>query len=339
MKILFTGMASSHCALTQNTDFFQALYDAMVGIADSVDIAEPKLSWTEDYLSEYDFVFFGMTPPTSLSANKLYGALNVLNLLYSSPKLRLIVDGAQVWQYKNSVTSFSSSPSQILSSFYSSRKDYKSVLDKHTKMVESVAKKMKTLEWPATYVPALPWNSRESLYGALDGLIPQEKLFPVQIDSLLLDREKVSINRGKFWSVDTPKSKWWKSLEKTLVLPGTPAVPRKRAKDVEIEEAIRSSIGLVIPPQERKVGTWWSYRYIQALNTNTPIVTHWQDSWVLDESWSVLAYQVEDMEPYERQDLAERQYRSYYNSVPSKDIVLKELLSSLLDSNQERTYA
>jgi hypothetical protein len=117
MKILFTGMGSSHCKKTDNASFFSSLADGYSELAEVVWSA-PKITWSRADLESFDLVFLGFMPITSKSANHLYGALHVLNLLYESPKLRLVVDNPQIWQYKNSISSFRRAPEQIFTDFY-----------------------------------------------------------------------------------------------------------------------------------------------------------------------------------------------------------------------------
>jgi hypothetical protein len=84
------------------------------------------------------------------------------------------------------------------------------------------------------------------------------------------------------------------------------------------------------------VGTWWSYRYIQSLNNNTPIVTFWQETANFDPSWAVLAYQVEDMRNHERQALSDAQWRSYVDNLPSREFILDKIVEDLIGSNKEK---
>jgi hypothetical protein len=337
MKILMTGMASSHCQIKGNTTFFSTLYTALSEVAE-VTISEPKLSWGRADLQKFDAVIVGLTPPTSLSANKIYAALHVLDLMYESPKLRLVIDDRQVWQYKNSLKSFTRNPMQILSIAFCNRKDYKLALDEHSISIKSVADKMATLQWPKSYVPLLPWGSVKTAAKSLE-FIPEDRLVGLKIDALLLDKQPAQIGRHEQWAVEDINSSWWAKVSQTLRFGGVSTALNKRSNDEHADKTMRDSIGLIAPPQGRKAGTWWSYRYVQALNTSTPIVTDWRDSRSLSGVWAMLAYQVEDMEPYERQYLADLQYKSYVNSIPTKEELLNTLATDLIDSTKERENA
>jgi len=335
MKILMTGMASAHCSDKGNMTFFRGLLKAFSEFAE-VTICEPNLSWTRSDLESYDLVVVGLTPPTALSANKIYGALHTLNLLYESPKLRVVVDGPQIWQFKNSFNSFIKNPLQIFGAMYSSRKDYSIAKAKYSESIVGLADKLKSIPWPKTYVPLLPWRTVEQVSEAT-GIVPASRAIGVHIDQFLIDRQSVlTATKNSSWSVDNHKSSWWTSLSKTLRLPGVPVSNSKKPRDPEVDLSISKSIGLVVAPQDRKVGTWWSYRYIQGLNLNVPIVTYWQDTAGFANSWAQLAYQVEDLDQYDRQELARNQFRDYMDALPSTSEVVTMLRKDLLESNQER---
>jgi hypothetical protein len=335
MKILMTGMASAHCSTKGNTTFFSGLYLAFSEFAD-VTLCEPKLTWTRAELEEYDLVVIGLTPPTSLAANKIYGALHALNLLYESPKLRVVVDGPQVWQFKNSFASYRKNPLQIFSSMNSARKNFNDAKTKNLNDFKALADKMNSLLWPKTYVPILPWGSTQKAAEAL-GFIPADRVIGIQIDSFLLDKQSaVHTVKNQVWAVDNIKSSWWSTLSKTLRIPGISVAATRKPRDFEVELNMSKAIGLVVTPQDRKVGTWWTYRYIQALNSNTPVVTYWQDTAAFSDAWAKLAYQVEDMDPYDRQELARAQFKDYVDNIPQTNQVVHTLRTDLVESTQER---
>jgi len=335
MKILFTGMSSSHCKETKNSSFFGALATAYSEIATIV-WSVPKISWTRTDLEAFDLVVFGFSPPTSPAANKLYGALHVLNLMYESPKLRLVVDSPQMWQYKNSIRSFKRDPDQVFSSFFANRADYSLAKNGPTRnSVDSIADKIATVSWPKTLVPAIPWLSNSSIASKVS-FVSSESVVPVSIDSFLLSGPAISALRHNVWAVENASSPWWQTVNSTTKYSGIPTKPGARAKDSEALDIIKTSIGLIVPPQDRKTGTWWSYRYIQALNSGTPIVTYWQETLDFNNSWGNLAYQIEDADPFERQQIASEQLSSYKESIPSRDQVLNQLESIVLDLPKER---
>lgn len=335
MKILMTGMASSQCVAGENISFFSTLRSVLSEFAE-ITVSEPKLSWSRADLQKYDFIILGMVPPTSLSANKIYGALHVLDLMFESSKLRLVFDGQQMWQYKNSIESFKRDPKQIYSSLYVNRKDYPAATTKYANEAESVADKLSNLEWPKSYMPALPWATAESLSKAIRFISP-DLIVPVNVDAYLLSDHPDAVTvRNRAWAVSDTKSSWWIKLSPTVRFPGISIRFKQKNAISEAMKYIKHSIGLIIPPQERKVGTWWNYHYIQALNAGTPIVTNWLDSSKIGDSWNILAYQVEDMDQIARDELARSQRESYIANIPTRLELIETLKKDLTDSAKER---
>jgi hypothetical protein len=336
MKILFTGMASSHCAPGGNVSYFSTVAKAAGEFAE-VAWGTPKLSWSKKDLDEFDFVFFGFIPPTALSANKVYGALHTIGLLYDSPKLKLILDGHQIWQYKNSIESLKRDYSTIFSAFYSKRAEYptarQSANNEYIKLASSF---WEGAPWPDTYYPSLPWGSKDSISKKLS-FIPQKSLIPVNLDSLLVTPEPfMATGRQNTWAADNIKSPWLNNLEHTLKYPVTPLKTSRILKDQDAVNNMRSSLGLIVPPQDRGYGTWWSYRYLQALNSSTPVVTDWLDTIKFDKSWSYLAYQLEELSEIQRINVARSQLESYVSAIKSKNQAINSFKKGILESSSER---
>ena len=334
MKILFTGMGSHHCKKPTNTSFFTVL-DSVLSEHAEITWASPELSWKVEDLEKYDLIIFGLLPPTSLSANKLYGALNVLGLMFDSPKLKLVVDSPQVWQYKNSIAASIKNPSILFGNFYAKREGYQKAL-KNPSIVEKAIAHMMVTEWPTIIYPSLPWNTDEKVASLL-GFGDEKKVLGVNFDSLFINPETPRIGRKDYWSVENIKNSWLEYVNKSTVFPKEPTKLGRKTDDDYALEVIRSGVGLIIPPQERTLLTWWNYRIIQALNTSTPLVTYWPDTLGFSSSWSMLAYQVEDMSPAQRQQLASTQRGVYLEALPSTSELSAEVEKILIVSNLERT--
>lgn len=333
MRILFTGMGSHHCKRPENTSFFTVLSDALSTFAE-VFWMSPNVSWTYQDLDKFDLVIFGLMPPTSLSANKLYGAMNVLGLMFDSPKLKIVVDSPQVWQYKNSISAVTRDPGLLLGKAYEKREGY-SAAKSNTSILERAAAHMLVSPWPEILYPSLPWNSKEIVASALK-FVDAPEITPINLDALILEPELPRIGRKDFWSIENPKNSWVESLDKVTVFPRTPTKLGRKTDDSYALEVVKESMGLLLPPQERNMITWWNYRMIQALNTQTPVVTYWPATQKFDPSWAMIAYQVEDMSPVERQHLAARQRDSYMQGIYTYDETLESLKNNLIDSTKER---
>lgn len=335
MKVLFTGTASSHCKRSPSNNFFSALSDVVSEFAE-VTWAAPKLSWTKEDLDNFDFIIFGLTPPTALSSNKIYGAMHVLGLMYHSPKLRLVIDSPQMWQYKNSLEAVKRNVDVLFSPFFSRKTGYVEAKGEKRKYIDLASSYLSSGYWPKTYYPALPWSTNESTAKALK-FVSADRLRGFNLDSTLILPEPYTLDgRVDLWSVEDTKRSWYNDLKPTLRFGDIDIKSTKLMTDLIAGNRIRTSLGLIIPPQERKVGTWWSYKYIQGLNSNTPVVTVWQESRVLGPSWMYLPYQIEDMSESERRSVARNQLESYYEAIPSKYRITEEIRNEMLDSSKER---
>jgi hypothetical protein len=333
MKILFTGMASSHCTKPKNTSFFVALSDLVSEFADVV-WDSPKFSWTRKDLDEFDYIFFGLTPPTSLSANKIYPALRLLSGMFASPKLILVADGAQMWQYKNSFEAVKRDYRILLGPFYAKRSDYSRATESPQFLVDLV-KQMETTPWPKTIYPRLPWNPKKKINNLL-GFITEDSLFGFNLDASLISQELPRIGRSDYWSAENMKSSWLEKTQAMLSFPVSPNKIKKTTTDEQVLDNIQNSVGLILPPQERDSGTWWNYRIFQAINTATPIITQWQETIDFNPAWGKLGYQIEDMSTSERASVAAQQRYSYISAIPTKTESQEQLRKFLIESNVER---
>jgi hypothetical protein len=259
--------------------------------------------------------------------------MHVLGLMFDSPRLRLVADSQQIWQYKNSINHIKKDVSKLFESFYSKRAEYARAKEPYSySQIKHAAEKFDSSVWPITYYPALPWTEPAVAARSL-GFSLQKRLVGLNLDSMLLNPEPHGVTEsGQFWSVVPSDGKWLKKVDPFIAHPLVKTV----VHDETSLKTIRDSLGLLIPPQDRNLGTWWNYRYIQALNSNTPIVTHWTSIRNFDPSWSYLAYQIEDMSPSERLEVAEAQLESYRSSIKTKNEAIDSLKESILDLRLER---
>jgi hypothetical protein len=333
MRILFTGMASAHVKESPNTSFFGTMVDVCREFADVVDVMQPSIEWTEEYINSYDAVFVGLLPPTSPSANKLYGALNVISLLAESPKLKFVVDHPQIWQFKSSIASVAKSIDSIFTPFYRTKSEYKSAILNKEKLSKAV-ELLSSNQWPTTIYPALPWEKSEIIKEFLPGT-SKNGLVGLNFDSFLLSEEFPGLaSRVDEWVVEAANTTWATKISKLTSYPTEKVKPSIRATDSEVLLKISSSAGLILAAQDRGVGTWWSYRVIQALNSMTPVITEWKESHGISSSWGVLIGEVEDMDFTGRLELAISQKASYLKSIPAQDEAI-ESLKKLIATDKE----
>ena len=325
-----TASQASYNANTKNIGFAYAVYSSLIEDGHEVTWSDPELSLTSDDLSSYDVVLVGISPITSLSANRAYGALNLIDMLWESPKLKFFIDAPNTLQIASSLKSINANPVNLMKDFYSYRKGYSAVISDiavASRISNAVAKLVKE-DWPTTLYPNLPWRGDKSLGLKL---LPNavKNLFGINLDSYLLTDPPVYFDKRDKWVVENNLSKETEKLLGTLSFPTSPMKWNKGWTDVQVVEQIVRSSGVVIGPH-RGDGSWWSYRYVQALNSLTPIYTSWVETSPLGASWSHLAPYIEDIGPNGRMVLAIEQRESYISNIPSKEVAianLKHLLS------------
>jgi len=335
MKILFTGMASHHTQSAEAHNFVTGVGRLAADFAE-VHWSAPKMEWSKKDFEEYDIVFVGVCPPSALSANKAYGALHTINLLWDSDKLRLVADYAQLWQYKASFKRALSDPAKgLFPSGYSRRLQY-SLASKQQDGVVAGVDKLVNQPWPKTIFPELPWQSTSEISKKI-GFDLDSSLVGLNVDNLYLtnsDSPSEYFERENRWLTQDEKNPWTKTLLKTVRFPHED-LRRARRDDYLAQQMMQSSLGLLISPEQRNSGVWWSKRIPQALRTGTPIVTDWKETQGFHWSWVKLAYQVEDMSPAERSALADWQLKSYIEAIDNEDS-LKLKFSDILFSKDTK---
>lgn len=308
MRILITGstspQASSKTAQKIPT-FASLLYHHLLSKGVSVDFKEPSIHFNETDLDQYDLVFVGIAPPTSLSATRIYPAFLTANIALRSEKLVLFVDAPEPYKIQASIKSCYLNISDLQKNFYQMRKFYSEFVSNKNfqKEVYEFIEFLHTQEWPTLLYPTLPWSNDETIRKALPNT---KRIIPLNLDSTLIQVGHISPNLdlGKtYWTCDSEKTSWAKKTAKTLALPVLPT----RARRWDLEEAtlsrMRNSVGTLVSLY-RSGEAWWSPALSQSLGVGVPVVTDWRYSQMLGPEWSHLAYTIEEMSNYERFDLA-----------------------------------
>jgi hypothetical protein len=259
--------------------------------------------------------------------------MHVINLLHSSPKLTLVVDNPQLWQFKASLASVARDVSSIFTPFYSKRREYKlASTSEISGGIQSAADKLLNLPWPKTIYPELPWKTVEEI-GRFISTEGTQNLVGINLDAMLLADPKPAKAPAPVWVADSPTSAWTKKIEKLLSFPTIPLRGGPRDTDEQVFDRISSSFGLLMAPQDRGVGTWWSYRYVQALNASVPVVSDWRDTGSLSNNWYVLGSTLEESTYEERLAIARAQREDYMKSIPSQDESMR-LIKSLITNHK-----
>ena len=320
-KILITGMSAPHASVETNKrslSFAGIMKEVLVSHGHEVVQDDPEISWNIEDLDQYDTVLLGLSPLTSLSANRVYGALNLMDLLDESDKLKLFIDAPEPTRITASLRAISKTPDNLTKPFYSYRKGYMyaSVPGMAQNLLDIVNKLLYD-KWPTTLFPALPWYGTGKVISQLP-TGAAESLCPINLDSYIINGQtSLEIEKRDKWVVENYNTSWTKEITNMLAHQSVPMKWHKGWSDEQVFTQIASGIGSLISPYQTG-GTWWTYRLIQSLNASTPVVTDWRESHAIGESWAHLASHIESMPLQTRVDLAEAQKEDYVKAIPSR---------------------
>lgn len=329
-KIFLTGMSSQQASSSANSKSlgYAGLINMVLQDAGhEVVWASPSVYMTRETLEEYDAVIVGVSPITSITANRVYGALNVIQTMWDSEKLTLFVDTPTPSQIEVGLKTVVTNPDSLIKPFFSFRKEYSNVVaDKQIfKNLVNAVNLLYEADWQKTLYAQLPWKTQDSVK-----LSPNAKknLFGLNLDSYVIVEKDSIEERAQKWVYDLNNTKWHANVTQFLKLPLVPIKLTKKDSDADTYNQISRSIAVLLSPEKRD-GTGWNYSYVQALNAGTPVVTDWQESGVLGEAWSILAYSIEEMSQSKRDLVALAQKEAYLSRIPSKAEALKILESVL----------
>lgn len=288
----------------------------------------PSVDWTKDFLTQFDSVIVGISPLTSLSANYCYGGLHVITELLDDKRLALVADSPQPAQIEASLKTIVGNPESLTKDFYSNRRGFQKVNNdaQRTRLIATVTRLLNET-WPTTIYPKLPWHSidtikQQFLKGAADSLVG------INLDAELLELKEAETDRRLKWSADSLGTPWAKKVTTNLIYPVSLMKWNKGWADNLVEEQIGRSTGVLITPH-KKDGTWWTYRYVQAINTSTPVATLWTESIAIGPSWGNLAATIETLSQDERDIVATEQRESYVAAIPAIDDARTQLHKTL----------
>jgi hypothetical protein len=333
-KVLLTGMSAPQAsakANVSNLGFASLINKALISAGHEVVWTDPNINFTKEMVDTFDSILVGISPLTSLGSNRVYGALSVIGavLEHAPQKLSLLVDAPNVSQIEVSLRAAVGAPESLVKPFYSYRKNYAEVKESPETQgrLLGVVRHLLEEEWPTTIYPSLPWKLDYSVADKLP-TGARSKLVGLNLDSFILEPASDNEDRAPKWVSDDMKSKWNKSVVTTLQYPCSPMKMTKGWTDYEVEDQIARSIGALIAP-DKKQETWWTYRYVQAMNKTTPIATNWYESQDLGAAWAVLAASIESASEGKRRLIATAQRESYEVAIPDTIEATKILVSTL----------
>ncbi len=323
-----TAPHTSPIANEKSLSFAGIIYKSLKDQGHTVVMTDADLSWTRESIDYYDVVLIGIAPIMSLSANSSYGALHLLDLMWNDPRLTLIIDAPKPEQIAASLRAISLNNDLLTKQFYTNRKGYQFASNpENAKRLISTVEGLLHDPLPPMMYPSLPWNDSSLLLQLLPLKIQSIKA--INLDALVLspNPDALYTTRISRWAADDIKSAWTAKILPTLIYPAMPMRLNKSWTDKIIEEQLKYAMGALITPHKKR--TWWTYRYVQALNVCTPIVTEWRDSARVGASWSTLASVVESLSASERRDLALAQASEYMKAIPSKQDTVQQLQEEL----------
>lgn len=333
MKILITGCTSQQASKkhAERTPTFASLLQKRFQEAGvEAHHQSPSISWTEKDLSEYDLVVVGVTPPTSLAANRAYPAFIAAETARKTGNLALMIDSPESFKMTSALTTWKN-PEQTFKSFYDRRKNYLDVVeDKNLQAkVHSFVEFLSEEKWPTTFYPTFPWS--DGLFASkINGLEPEATL-GVSVDSYLIFQQQQPKNfysNDSYWTSDAINTEFSKTVANTLSYPVLPTKRDVWQSQPDTLERIRSSVGTIVSTY-RFSESWWSPALAQSLSQGVPVVHDWRRTNYLGQEWGHLATSIESMEDFERDELAYSQKQLYLAALPDINEISESLLSTI----------
>lgn len=316
--ILITGMTSSQASAvgSRKAASFASLIRTQLSSDHTIDWLEPDVLWTADFFAKYDAILVGVAPITSLAANRAYGALNVITHLLDDPRLTFFIDAPNPELIRHSLRATVKAPHSLIKPFYAARKGYAVASTKQgfTRLLGTV-KRLLVEDWPTTLYPSLPWESPLLLPSLQKSVTPD--MVGLNLDHAVVKAAPPLSEKahpfGAGWMIDNPRGRWATAVTVNLVRPVAQIRPTNAWTDEKIVDGMRNAVGVIVSPQ-RKGGTWWSYRYAQALSVGAPVISEWRETQAL-KGWNYLASEIEAMTPGEQRAVAETQREAYAQAV------------------------
>jgi hypothetical protein len=323
MRFLLTGMTAQQANPASHkraANYMGYLYDVLLTGGHEVDWTDPGV---EAPLDTYDYVVVGVAPITSLGANRSYGALSIIERLWDSPKLTLMVDAPEPTKIENSLRAIADKPENLTKPFFEYRKEYELVVKGgHAERLLSVVEKLHTQEWPSTLVPALPWHKVETL-AALVPAGARANLRGGELESFVIRdhlSEPVAPLASNRWAYQPGSDKKW--VNRQGISWDTYEIPwSSRAEaDGHAITMIRACSGTLIAPE--RAGTWWNTRYGMSMAQGVPVFTNWSEAITIGSSWGTLPNVYENVTREQREYLAQTQLKEYHSAIHTVDEVV-----------------
>lgn len=336
MKVLITGCTAQQSSInvTKRTPTFASLFSKMLNDCEvSAEVKDPSIYMSEDEVSQYDAVFVGVAPLTSLSANKMIPAFSIAAKAQKVGNLNLFIDAPDQYKLQSSLKSCYLNITDLQKPFYSRRKNYSDfVSDKNLKEeVYGFINFLYSERWPTTVFPAFPWSKNTRSITKNIPNLTEINLFPVLVDMKLFKAPYINQDFSmemEYWTCDSPRTDWAKTTVSGLKYPVLQTRESTWQTETDINQRIKKSIGTLVSVY-RGGEPWWSPVLAQSLSLGKPVVTDWRHTSYLGSEWSYLASSVEEMSDSQRFDLAGFQKEIYLKTLPTSDDVIENLLQTI----------
>jgi hypothetical protein len=344
VRILVTGSTSQQSnpdAHKRAANFTGLLFETLRSDERSeVFWKEPSVTWTEADLDEYDHVFVGLAPLMAMGANRVYGALSVVERLWGSRRLTVVLDSPDPDLFTRSLRSTLGNWESFTKAFFSYRKEFDLARGPEVSdRLRSGAERLMASTWPRTVVPGLPWTEAARIAAALPSGA-SGRVQTVNLDHLLLRRfgkERAEVPRLREWAYEKSGDRRWLPSQ-NLGLPVRELPSNHRiATDPLAVQQLRESVGLLVGPIRGEV--WWTPKVAMSLAVLTPVFTDWHQSRLLGAEWTHLPGPHELARPEEAEELANDQYVSFVNSIPGPSEALRSLYAAANVKNRPRKAA
>ena len=333
-NVLVTGMTSPQSSKRLNcksVSFTGAISSILEEYGHTVDWLNPSVLLTIDDLEKYDSIVLGIAPVLSITANKAYGVLSMINLLQNDDRLTLLIDAPEPSKISANLRAVEKESGKLFTPFNAMRKQYEHVIlnDKARASVIGGTTFLANRVWPTTIYPHMPWLVSKKIEEKLPPSA-EDSLVDICVDSHYIAEGSAKIPRDKIrrWSVDTDTTKWSKSTMSSLSLPCSPMKHKRSANDFDVSNFIGKSIGSLLSPANDGL-VWWNHRWVQSLNAATPIASEWRTTSTIGSAWSHLAAGIEEMSYIDMYELSVTQKEEFIAAIPSRDTVKQKLETTL----------
>lgn len=326
-----TSPQSSRRLNAKSLSFAGAISRILENNGHFIDWSSPSVNFSKRDYDQYDCVLVGVAPILSVTANKAYGVLSLIDTLHSDERLKFFIDSPNVGSISANLRAVEKDKTRLFTTFYAMRKEYEAVVInmKAKSRVLSAVEFLGSGDWPTTLVPATPWLSVDGISSSLNENAAKA-VSTVCVDSFFIEPSIRLFHgdRARQWLLSTDKTKWIESTLHSLTLPHS-AMKNKRSEDDEsVFNRMQSSFGVLISPEDSGTISW-SHRWAQALNAGVPIASDWKITSSIGTAWSHLAAGIEEMSEIDRYELSVLQRQEYISCIPSQDVVTNLLKTKL----------